>query len=121
MKKFFARLGFRKMDEMEQMIAFKAQRNAYGFLILALLVWTVWEGWGAFPTQSKAGPLAGFLLVAAVLVQMLSQFVMERNAVKDDEDSYETMPLLKIILWVCIVAGVLVAVGGAGLFLGIKG
>lgn len=121
MKKFFARLGFRKMDEMEQLIAFKAQRNAYGFLILALLGWTVWEGWGAFRTQSKAGLFAGFLLTAAVLVQIISQFVLERNAVKDDEDSYETMPLFKIILWVCIVAGVLLAIGGAGLFLGIKG
>ena len=43
MKKFFNKLGFRKMDEMEQHIAFKAQRNALIFLLVALFVWTIYS------------------------------------------------------------------------------
>lgn len=36
------------MDEMEQNIAFKAQRNALGFQIIALLFWTMYEAYKVF-------------------------------------------------------------------------
>ena len=39
MKRIFEKLGLHKMDEMEQHILFKAQRNAYLFLVIAL-----WSG-----------------------------------------------------------------------------
>lgn len=44
-------------------------------------------------------------------VQTLSRLVMTRNAVKDDEDSFETAPLLRLILFICAAAGVIVTIG----------
>lgn len=43
MKGIWKRLGFRRPDEMERFILFKAQRNAYLFLVAALFLWTVYE------------------------------------------------------------------------------
>ena len=35
--------GIRKMDEMELQITLRASRAAWFFLVLALVVWSVWE------------------------------------------------------------------------------
>ncbi|MFR4335058.1 MAG: hypothetical protein ACLT3D_03380 [Lawsonibacter sp.] len=40
--------GIRKMDEMELQITLRASRAAWFFLVLALVVWSVWE---AFLTE----------------------------------------------------------------------
>lgn len=120
MKKLFKKLGFHKMDEMEQHIAFKSQRNAYIFLMIALLIWTVYEAVTVFVNDTMLNPLPSILLCVASAIQNFSQLIMTRNAVKDDEDSYEASPLLKIILWVCVVVGILVTVGAAILTMGVK-
>ena len=120
MKIFFKKLGFRKMDEMEQHIAFKAQRNALMFLLGALFVWTLYESYKVYAFHSQINLLPCFLLVVASSIQTISQLIMTRNAVKDDEDSFETSPLLKIILWVCVVVGVIVTIGTAIVIMGVK-
>jgi hypothetical protein len=51
-KNFFKKIGFRKMDEMEQHIAFKAQRNALIFLLVTLLLWTLYEAHQVFALDS---------------------------------------------------------------------
>ena len=43
MKHFLKRLGFYSPDEMEKAILFKAQRNAYIFLVISLLAWSLYE------------------------------------------------------------------------------
>jgi len=113
MKKLFRRLGFRRMDEMEQYIAFRAQRNALLFLLIALFVWTVYEAYRVYAFDTMLNPFPCFLLSTAACIQIFSQLIMARNAVKDDEDSFETAPLLKIIIWICIVVGVVVTIGAA--------
>lgn len=113
MKEIFKKLGFRKMDEMERYIAFRAQRNAYIFLIIALFIWSMYESIKVFVYHSRLNLFPCMLLVAASLVQNFSQLAMARSAVKDDEDSYETGPLLKIILLVCVVTGIIVTIGAS--------
>ena len=120
MKNLLKKLGFRKMDEMEQHIAFKSQRYAYIFLMVALLVWTIYESYKVFAFQTMLNPLPCFLLAAAACIQTFSQLVMTRNAVKNDGDSYETSPLFKIIIWICVVCGVIVTVGAAIVIMGVK-
>lgn len=120
MKKFFKKLGFRKMDEMEQQIAFKAQRNALVFLLAALFVWTLYESYKVYAFHTSLNLIPCFLLVAASGIQTLSQLIMTRNAVKDDEESFETSPLLKIIIWICVVVGVIVTIGSAIIIMGVK-
>lgn len=120
MKNFFKKLGFHKMDEMEQHIAFKAQRNAFVFLVIALLIWTLYEAYNVFAFDTMLNPMPCILLAAAVNIQNFSQLIMMRNAVKDDEDSCETLPLLKIILMVCVVVGVIATVGAAFMLMGTK-
>lgn len=120
MKRFFKKLGFHKMDEMEQYIAFKAQRNAFIFLLIALLIWTLYEAYKVFAYDAMLNPLPCSLLAGATCVQNFSQLMMTRNAVKDDDDSFETLPLLRIILMVCIVVGVAATVGAAIMLMGTK-
>ena len=120
MKKFFKKLGFRKMDEMEQHIAFKAQRNALIFLFIALFAWSLYESYKVYAFHTSLNLIPCLLLVLAVIIQNLSQLIMTRNAVKDDDESFETSPLLKIIIWICVVVGVVVTIGAAFLIMGVK-
>lgn len=120
MRNFFKKLGFRKMDEMEQHIAFKAQRNALVFLFIALFIWSLYESYKVYAFHAPLNLFPCMLLGAAVGIQTLSQLIMTRNAVKDDEDSFETSPLLKIIIWVCVVLGVVATIGAAIVIMGVK-
>ena len=69
MKRIFEKLGFRKMDEMERHILFKAQRNAYLFLIAALVIWSFYESIQVYIHHSRLNLLPCLLLTAAVLIQ----------------------------------------------------
>ncbi len=120
MKNFFNKLGFRKMDEMEQHIAFKAQRNALLFLIISLLIWSLYESYKVYALNSTLNLVPCFLLCGSSCVQLFSQLIISRNAVKDDEDSFETFPLLKIIILVCVVVGIIATVGAAIIIMGVK-
>lgn len=107
MKEFWQKIRFRKADEMEQYILFKAQRNAYYFLALSLLIWSLYESYQVFTYHGRLNLLPCFLLVVAVNIQTFSQLILMRNAVKDDEDSYETGPLSRIILLLCVVVSII--------------
>ena len=115
MKKFFARLGFRKMDEMEQYIAFKAQRNAYLFLILALLGWTLYESWRVFTLNTRLNLIPCMLLMGASLIQNVSQLSMNRKAGTDEEEGPDPV-WGRVALAALIIAAVLVAVGAVLVF-----
>ena len=120
MSKLFKKLGFRKMDEMEQHIAFKAQRNVLIFLLIALFGWTLYESYKVYVFHTPLNLFPCFLLVAASWIQIFSQLIMTRNAVKDDEDSFETSPLLKIIILICVIVAVIVTIGAAIIIMGTK-
>lgn len=120
MKDIFKRLGFRRMDEMERHIAFRAQRNAYFFLIAALLAWSFYESYRVYAHHARINLIPCMLLGAAGLIQSFSQLVMTRNAVKDDEDSYETAPLLGIIILICVAAAVAATIGAAVVLMGVR-
>ena len=113
MKGIWKRLGFRRPDEMERFILFKAQRNAYLFLVAALFLWTVYESCRVYIHHSRLNLMPCLLLVGASLIQGFSQLVMTRSAVKDDDDSYETGPLVRIVVLACAAAGVLAAAAAA--------
>lgn len=118
MKQFLKKLGFRRLDEMERSILFKAQRNAYLFLAAALLIWSLYESCQVYLHHSRLNLLPGLLLVSAVVIQALSQLIMTRSAVKDDEDSFETEPLLRIILLICVIVSILATAVAAIVLLG---
>ncbi len=116
MKKF----SFRKPDEMERYILFKSQRNAYLFLVAALAIWSFYESFQVYAHHTRLNILPCGLLVASLAVQTLSQLIMTRSAVKDDEDSNETAPLFRLILFVCAVAGVIATIGAAVVLMGVR-
>ena len=119
-KKFKKNLGFRKPDEMERHIIFRAQRNSYFFLMAALLIWSFWESCKVYIYHTRLNLIPCLLLAGAALIQSFSQLVMTRNAVKDDEDSFETAPLLKIIVLVCVTASAIATAGAALLLMGVR-
>ena len=108
------------MDEMERYIVFRSQRNAYLFLALALVIWSFYESWRVYAYHERLNILPCMLLAASVLIQSFSQLIMTRNAVKDDEDSYETAPLFRIIVLACVVAGIIATAGAAVVLMGAR-
>lgn len=120
MRKFLGQIKIHKPDEMERHIHAKAQRNAFLFLVVALVIWTFYESYKVYSYHSRINLLPCMLLGGAVLVQGLSQLILTRNAVKDDEDSFETAPLLKIIILAGIIAGIIATAGAAFLLMGVR-
>ncbi|MCI9122178.1 MAG: hypothetical protein HFG00_11775 [Oscillibacter sp.] len=118
MKRFWK--WFRKADEMEQSILLRAQRNAYLFLVAALVAWTFWESAGVYHARARLNLLPCLLLAAAALIQGFSQLLLTRRAVKDDEDSCETWPLARLIGLCCLTGGLIAAAVTALLVLGVR-
>ena len=112
MKKFFKKLGFHRMDEMEQQIAFKAQRNAFIFLLIALLCWTMYESYKVYIYHSDLNPYPCFLLAAASLIQTISQLILTHKAVKDEEPATFSK-VLKIALPILITFAIIASIGSA--------
>lgn len=108
------------MDEMERHILFKAQRNAYLFLIAALVIWSFYESIQVYIHHSRLNLLPCLLLTAAVLIQSFSQIILTRSAVKDDEDSYETGPLIKLVLLACVIAAAAATAVAAVVLMGVR-
>ena len=120
MKKLQDLLGLHKPDEMERYILAKSQRNAYIFLALALMLWSFYESYKVYAHGSRLNPFPCLLLGGAVLVQGFSQLALARRAVKDNEDSLETGPLIRIIILVCVIVCIIATAGAALLLLGAR-
>lgn len=118
MKRFFK--PFRKPDEMERHILFQAQRNSYLFLVMALTAWSFCESGRVYLHHTRLNLLPCLLLAGALLVQAFSQLLLTRRAVKDDEDSYETEPLARLVVLICVLAALLAAAAGAFVLLCVK-
>lgn len=109
----------RKPDEMQRHILARAQRNAYLFLVVSLVIWTFCESGRVYRYHTALNPVPCALLAGAMLVQTFSQLLLTRRAVKDDEDSFERGPLVGLILLVCVVAGVAATAAAAVLLMGV--
>ncbi|MBD5093927.1 MAG: hypothetical protein HDT26_06515 [Subdoligranulum sp.] len=120
MKRFWKKPDLQGLDEMEKAILFKAQRNAYFFLVAALLLLSLNRSIRVYRYHERLDPLPALLLAAAVLIQTFSQLLMTRNAVKDDEESFETAPLIRIIFFLCVVTVIIATAGAAILLTGVK-
>lgn len=120
MKWFLKKPWFHRIDEMERHILFRAQRNAYLFLVAALTVWSFYESWKVFAWHTRLNLIPCLLLVAAVQIQNFSQLILTRSAVKDDEDSCETGPLARIVALACAAACVIAAAAAAAVLLCVR-
>ena len=118
MRRISKKIHVRKPDEMERHILLKAQRNAYLFLVAGLLLWSLYESYKVYAYHSMLNPFPCFLLGAAAVIQSFSQLLLTRSAVKDDEDSCETGPLIKIAALLCVVAGIVAVAVAAVVLMG---
>ena len=110
MKSFFAKLGFRKMDEMEKDIAIKAQRNALLYILLVLTIWSFCEFFKMHTQHTSLNSVPSFLLVTTSIVLIVSQLVLQKRAVKAD-DEYKDTPISKSIVLVVMIAAIWLALG----------
>lgn len=120
MKQILKKLGFHHPDEMEKAILFRAQRNAYLFLVAALLIWSCYESYQVYHSHSQLNLIPCLLLVTAAIIQTLSQSILTRNAIKDDEDSFETAPFIKIVVILCVTVSLIATIGTTIIFMGAK-
>ena len=101
MKKWMKKLGFQEMDEMQRLIALKAQRNA---LIYAVLFLLAWEGWNLFRT--------GLLLSTITLVLIGSQIYYQQKVLKGSEEGkVYTRSLTRTLILGCLLGAGLAVVG----------
>ena len=119
MKNPFKSLLSNKMDEMQSYIVLKAQRGAYLFLVAALFVLSLYNSYRVYAYHERLDLTPCLLLVAASLVQSVSQAVMTRNAVKDDEEADERGPFIRLAVTVCVIAGAVATALTALLIMGI--
>lgn len=97
--------GIRKMDEMELQITLRASCAAWFFLVLALVVWSVWEAFHGGDTT-----LPAFLLGAQVMIFCLVQWIGRARA---GDDRVKREFVLWVILTVALVAfSLLLVLGG---------
>lgn len=120
MKQLLKKFRLRHPDEMEQAILLRAQRNAYLFLVISLLIWSLAESCQVYRHHGRLNLLPCFLLVLAAIIQMLSQAIMARSAVKDETDSWETGPLIRIVLLVCAAASLAATAAAAFILMGVR-
>lgn len=120
MRRILKGLKLRRPDEMERHILFKAQRNAYLFLVIALVIWSFCESARVYIHHDRLNLLPCLLLTAAVLIQSLSQLILTRSAVKDDEDSCETGPLVKLVVLLCVIAAAAVTAAAVVVLMGVR-
>ena len=117
MKKWMKKLGFQDMDEMQRLIALKAQRNA---LIYAVLFLLAWEGWNLFRTlryETELDNIPGLLLSTITLVLIGSQIYYQQKVLKGSEEGkVYTRSLTRTLILGCLL-GVGLAVVGAWLML----
>lgn len=119
MKSFFSKLGFHKMDEMEKDIALRAQRNALIYVLLVLAIWSFYESFKVYTHHTSLNSTPSFLLVTTSFVLILSQLVLQKRAVKGDDEYKDTTPILKIIVVGVIFAAIIIAIGAWIVFSGI--
>ncbi len=119
MKKRSGAAGFGRPDEMERAILAKARRNAYFFLLAALLAWALCESGRVYLYHTPLNLLPCGLLAGAMLVQEFSRLALLRSAVKEDEDSFESGPLLRLVALACAAAAALATLGAAFLLMGV--
>ncbi len=116
MKNFFRKLGFHKMDEMEQSIMFKAQRNAFLFLEFALIFWSLYESYKVLAYHTHLNIVPSMFAMVAMSIQYISQLIITHNAVKGDDETPNASPLFKTILLIIVFAVVIIAVGNFVIF-----
>ena len=119
MKSLFSKLGFRKMDEMEKDIALKAQRNALIYLLLVLAVWTFYESFKVYTQHTSLNSTPSFLLVSSSLVLISSQLVLQKRAIKGDDEYKDPTPILKVVVVGVIVTAIIISIGAWIAFSGI--
>ncbi len=109
MKHLFAKLGFRKMDEMERSIALRAQAYSFRFVAAALFVWALYESWVVVPNGGRLDLKPSLLLLTAGLVQVGVQQWLSRRAVAGDEEYREPSLLaaaLPVLFWTLLILAV---------------
>lgn len=111
MKKLYSKLSFHKMDEMEKNIALRAQRIALTYSLIVLILWSLSELYKAYMYQIKLNELPCFLLISTCWVLIISQAVLKKQAIKDDEEYQKENPIWKFVLVIIIIVSIIIAIG----------
>ena len=112
MKKWLEKLGFREMDEMQKLIALKAQRNALIYAVVFLLGWSFWNCFQTLQHEAPLDNVPTILLSTIALVLIGSQMYYQQKVLKGSEEGKEyTRGLLGTLLLGLFLAAALVAVG----------
>ena len=117
MKNWLKKLGFRKMDEMERLIALKAQRNTLLYMVVFLFIWSMGNTLRAVREQVSLDNTPSLLLSTAVLVLIGSQLHYQRKALSGSEEEKELMGGFWSVFLPAILLAVLLLAAGSWLVL----
>jgi hypothetical protein len=107
------------MDEMEKDIALKAQRIALIYVLLVLAIWSFYESFKVYTQHSALNSVPCFLLITTCFVLISSQIVLQKRAIKGDDEYNDTTPIIKIVFAGAVVAAIIVSIGAWIIFSGI--
>lgn len=113
MANFWAKLGFRKADEMERAIQLKAIRLAWCYTVVFLLGWTFYESYRVYQYHTRLNLFPCLLLVTQNLVLILSQLYFTKK-VSTDEGEGGAPGFGRSLLLAALIA---LAVGAVGCIL----
>lgn len=98
----------KQMDEMDRNLKLHSEGFGFKTAVLALAIYTLFECWKNIFNYGSYNPLPGFILVAVLCVQRLSEISMKRKMILGDDEYKEPNKLLwSIIIGVAVLAIVL--------------
>lgn len=99
------------MDEMQKNIKLRSQSYAFKAVLLMLIVWVIYESYGAFVYDKKINILPSLLLEFTITVQYFSELIMKRKMILGDEEYKEPNKVLWNILFIVVTGIVIIMIG----------
>ena len=101
----------KKMDEMDRNIRLRSEEYGFKFVLLVLIIWTLYECYLSLSSSQPINSLPSLILIGELIVQGFSEMFMKRKMILDDETYKEPNKVVwSIILSIAIIA-ILLSVG----------
>lgn len=110
MKRLFNKREYNKLDEMEKSIFAKAQKTAYTYVLIVLMIWTFYESYKVLAHDTTLYIFPFFLFLSTFFIQNIVEFYLKKQAIKGETEYKDPNPVGKILLNLvaCVLIGMVI-------------
>ncbi|MBF4694396.1 hypothetical protein [Fusibacter ferrireducens] len=101
----------KKMDEMNRNIRLKSEEYGFKFVLLTLIIWTLYECCLSISNSQPLNSLPSLILIGALIVQGFSEMFMKRKMILDDEEYEEPNKVVWSIILSIAGVSIILSVG----------